>query len=258
MNRSFFVSVFKLTAFEILAGVGWALSITLMIACYFGASFFLPVEEGEELFAKGQMLCFFCWIMGLYSITLGSKFGALQVIRGSNLFYRALGVADLVRFFAISLASTIPLVICLFVSSLFLIFGHWLWGNGLADSTISVVQFAFLFYIPFFTSTLLAVGLGSLVSAGAGAVGGLALFLTGSLLPPLLSIAAGAGSGLMEILWSLCPHFYALDWSPAAIYLWTAAGWDFFLKALSYGIFWVMVTSALGGLMFSLSKAHHE
>jgi hypothetical protein len=62
----------------------------------------------------------------------------------------------------------------------------------------------------------------------------------------------------MEILWSLCPHFYALDWSPAAIYLWTAAGWDFFLKALSYGIFWVMVTSALGGLMFSLSKAHHE
>jgi hypothetical protein len=258
MNRSFFASTFNLTTLEILSGVGWVLSSVLMIVCYFGASFFLPVEEGEELFARGQMLCFFCWIIGLYSITLGSKFGALQVSRGANLFYRALGAADLSRFLAISIACTIPLLVSLVFASFLLVFGHWLWGNDLMTGAVSVGQFAVLFYIPFFTATLLAVGMGALVSGGAGTVAGLSLFLVGSLLPPLLSIAAGAGSGLMEILWSLCPHFYALDWSPAAVYLWTEAGWEFFSKTLLYGFFWVIVFFSLGGIMFSLSKSQNE
>lgn len=258
MARYFFLSSLRLTSLEIFSGVGWALILVTLLAAYFGAPLFLPVEDGEDLFARGQMLCAVCWLAGLYSIALGSKFGGLQVSRGLNLFFRAMGKGDVARFAGIVFAATLPVFLCLVTSSLLLLFGHWVWGNGLWDGAVSTLQFNFLFYLPFLASVCLGVGVGALVSGGAGTLVGLGFYLTGAFLPPLLSIGAGTGSVLMEILWALSPHFYSLDWSPAAVYLWKPATLEVFSRSFIYGVFWLLIAFAFGAGFFRLSKSQSE
>lgn len=254
----FFLPVFRLTRMEITSNLGWLILLSLTLALYLFTPYFLAVEDSQSMMARNQGAIIVTWVAGLYSIALGGRFGHLQVSRGGNLFYRAAGSSDIARMMAISLACTTPLLFCGGLTFGLLVLSQWIWGKSLILSLLVILQFSLLFYLPFLACCFLAVGLGAKISSGAGVAGGLVLFLSGTFLPPLLSIVAGVGPAWMELAWAGLPHFYAMDWSPAAVYMWDPSSWVDFSRLFFYGLCWVAILFSLGAILFRLSSAHNE
>jgi len=243
---------------EIMASLGWILCLASVLILYGFSPYFLNAEEAQSLMARNQGSILATWISGLYSIVLGGGYGHVQVSRGANLFYRAAGSSDVSRMVAISLACTTPLVICGGVTFLLLTLSNLIWGKGVWVSFVSVFQFSLLFYLPFLACCFLSVGVGARISSGAGAIAGLTVFVAGSFLPPLLSIAAAVGPAWMETLWALLPHFYAMDWSPAVIYMWDPAEWVQFGSLFFYGTCWAVFLFVVGSVLFYSSPSQNE
>lgn len=254
----FFTPVFRLTRMEIMSNVGWLMLLSTVLVLYAFTPYFLAVEDAQSLMARNQGAILATWLAGIYSIALGGRYGHLQVSRASNLFYRAAGSSDIPRMIAITVACTIPLLLCLGLSFFLLFASQWIWGKAVAGALLTGVQFSLLFYLPFFACCFLSVGVGARVSSGSGVAAGLAIFLLGTFFPPLLSIVAGVGPSWLETAWALFPHFYAMDWSPSAVYMWDPADWRSFGGIFFYGLCWVLVLFSVGGLLFCLSSSQNE
>ena len=220
--------------------------------------YFLAVEDSQSLMARNQGAILTVWIAGLYSISLAGKHGHLQVSRGSNLFYRASGSSDVARLIALALACTTPLILTGGVAFFLLFLSYLFWGKAIGAAVVAVGQFSLLFYLPFLACCFLSSGVGAKVSSGAGVAAGFSVFLTGTFFPPLLSIIAGVGPSWVEIVWSVVPHFYAMDWSPAAIYMWDPSDLTGFGSVFFYGFCWVLIFFSIGALLFRASAAQNE
>jgi hypothetical protein len=257
MNWLFFTSTLRLALREIAANVGWILFLANVLIFYLASPYLFSVENHQSLMAMNQGAILVTWLSGIYSIALGARHGHLQVSRGANLFYRAMGVRDLPRMLGVSIACTIPFLVCLVFSVFLLSISQWLWGGGWGGIVLNL-QFGALFYLPVLACCFLAVGVGAAVSSGAGAVTGIGALVAGTFLPPLLSIIAGVGPTWIELLWAMIPHFYALDWSPASIYMWKPGSAKDFGEVFLYGILWTGFFFGLGGALFSASKGQNE
>lgn len=243
---------------EIMASLGWILFLVSVLILYSFSPYFLNAEEAQSLMVRNQGAILVTWFAGLYSIALGGNYGHAQVSRGANLFYRAAGSSDVARMLAISMACTTPLVICGGVTVLLLSLSNLIWGKGVWVTFVSLSQFFLLFYLPFLGCCFLSVGVGARISSGAGAISGMTLFIAGSFFPPLLSIAAAVGPAWMETLWALLPHFYAMDWSPAAIYMWDPSEWGRFGGLFFYGTCWAVFLFVVGSVLFNSSPSQNE
>lgn len=251
------IPLFKISVLEIFAGIGWVCLAALVLVMWVAFPLAFGAEGEGAWISRGQGAAMGVFISGCYSVLLAARIGGAQVSRGANLYYRGCGFGELGRWFGISAACSLPLLLSLLIGGGLLCFTHWAWTGSVWGSVLSVLQFTCLALVLFSIIIMPTVGAGAKFGETAGSIFGLVFLFFGMFFPPFFSIAVRENPGL-EFFWCLLPHLYALDWSPAVTNIWDPSSLGVFLPALGYGLLLMVGAGAGGYLLFSYSNDSND